>query len=101
MSPDYSTHHNNCQMSVIMMIVMVIMTVVMVVTVVVLVVVMVVVVIVVVIDYEDMKMTIMVATTHHDNCHARPTEPLELLLEESYGEQAHEDHDGTFYQKDK
>ena len=42
-----------------------------------------------------------VLTTHHNNCHARPTEPLELLLEENYGEQAHEDHDGTFYQEDK
>ena len=47
-----------------------------------------------------MTMTIMVSTTHHDNSHARPTEPLKLLLEENYREQAHEDHDGTFYQED-
>ena len=46
-------------------------------------------------------MVMMVITTHHDNSHARPTEPLELFLEENYGEQAHEDHDGTFYQEDK
>ena len=47
-----------------------------------------------------MTMTIMDSTTHHDNSHARPTEPLKFLLEENYGEQAHEDHDGTFYQED-
>ena len=40
-------------------------------------------------------------STHHNNSHARPTEPLKLLLEENYGEQAHKDHDGTFYQEDK
>ena len=46
-------------------------------------------------DYDDDD----VETTHHDNRHTSPTEPLKLLLEENYREQAHEYHDGTFYQE--